>query len=77
MPQIRIEMDLCKGCELCVKACPQGVLALGMEINAKGYFYARVREQMKCIGCRLCAISCPDVAIEMRVHGTMVHYFSY
>ncbi len=77
MPQIRIAPDTCKGCELCVKACPQGVLAMGRQINSKGYFYARVAEQMKCIGCRLCAVSCPDVAIEVRVHGTMIHYFSY
>ncbi len=77
MPQIRIAKDTCKGCELCVKACPQGVLALGHEINAKGYLYAKVAEQMKCIGCRLCCITCPDVAIELHVHGTMIHYFAY
>ncbi len=77
MPQIRIARDTCKGCELCVRACPQGVLAMGRELNAKGYFYARVIEPMKCIGCRLCAISCPDVALEMHVHGTMIHYFAY
>ena len=77
MPQIQIERDRCKGCELCIKACPQQVLAMGNEINAKGYFFAKVTAQKQCIGCRLCAITCPDVAIEMRVHGTMVHYFAY
>ena len=77
MPQIDITPDLCKGCELCVQACPQKILAMGTEINSKGYFYAQVKEQRRCIGCRLCCITCPDVAIEMRVHGTMVHYFSY
>jgi len=77
VPQIRIDRDVCKGCELCVKACPQGILAMGKELNAKGYFFAKVAEQPRCLGCRLCCIACPDVAIEMRVHGTMVHYFSY
>lgn len=77
MPQILIHKDTCKGCELCVQACPQRVLAMGKEINAKGYFFAKVAEQRQCIGCRVCAITCPDVAIEMRVHGTMIHYFAY
>lgn len=77
MSQIVIDPDLCKGCELCVHACPQGILAMGKEINAKGYFFASVVEQKRCIGCRLCCITCPDVAIQMRVSGTMYHYFSY
>lgn len=77
MPQILIDRDLCKGCELCIHACPQKILALGRDINAKGYFFARVAEGMRCIGCRLCCITCPDVAIQMRVSGTMYHYFAY
>ncbi len=68
MSQIVINPDLCKGCELCVHACPQQILGMGKKINAKGYFYAEVEEQKRCIGCRLCCITCPDVAIEM--HST-------
>jgi 2-oxoglutarate ferredoxin oxidoreductase subunit delta len=77
VPRIDIDRDQCKGCELCVKACPQGILGMGKELNAKGYFYARVVERQRCIGCRLCCITCPDVAIGMSVHGTMYHYFAY
>ena len=77
MPQIIITPDDCKGCELCVQACPQKILEMGTNINNKGYFYAEVAEQMRCIGCRLCCITCPDLAIEMKVNGTMYHYFSY
>ncbi len=77
MAQIIIDRDLCKGCELCVNACPQKILAMGKEINAKGYFFATVAEQKRCIGCRLCCITCPDVAIQMHVSGTMYHYFAY
>jgi 2-oxoglutarate ferredoxin oxidoreductase subunit delta len=72
-----IDRDLCKGCELCVNACPQKILAMGREINAKGYFFASVAEPKRCIGCRLCCITCPDMAIAMRVSGTMYHYFAY
>ncbi len=77
MSEIVIEPDRCKGCELCVHACPQKILGMGTRINRKGYFYAEVVEAKRCIGCRLCCIACPDLAIEMRVHGTMYHYFSY
>jgi len=75
--RIVIAPELCKGCELCVHACPQKVLAIGKEMNSKGYFYAQVVRPMHCIGCRLCCITCPDVAIEMQVHGTLYRYFSY
>ena len=77
MPRIVIDRERCKGCELCVKACPQGILGMTRELNAKGYFFATVKEQKRCIGCRICCITCPDVAITMRVNGTMVHYFRY
>jgi 2-oxoglutarate ferredoxin oxidoreductase subunit delta len=74
---IVIERDQCKGCELCVHACPQKILGMGKEINARGYFFASVVEQKRCIGCRLCCITCPDMAITMGVSGTMYHYFAY
>lgn len=77
MSNIVIDRDLCKGCELCVNACPQKILAVGREINTKGYFFAGVAEAKRCIGCRLCCITCPDMAITMRVSGTMYHYFAY
>jgi len=75
--QIVIEKDRCKGCELCVAACPQQILGMTTKLNAKGYFYAEVAEPMRCISCRLCCITCPDMAITMNVHGTMYHYFAY
>ncbi len=77
MPRIEITRDACKGCELCVHACPQSILRMSKEINKKGYFYAQMADQPRCLGCRLCAITCPDVAITIKVHGTMVRYFDY
>jgi len=64
---VTIEKNRCKGCELCVHACPKGVLAMSKDINDKGYFYAQVVAQDKCIACRFCALVCPDVAIEIAV----------
>ena len=77
VPRIEIDRERCKGCELCVSACPQKILAMTKTINSKGYFTAEVAEPMRCIGCRICCVTCPDVAITMDVHGTMVHYYRY
>jgi 2-oxoglutarate ferredoxin oxidoreductase subunit delta len=77
MALVLIEKDRCKGCELCVRACPQEILSMSREINTKGYFYAQVAEQPRCIGCRICAITCPDVAIRIFAHGVQYRFFAY
>ncbi len=66
MPKVIIDQDRCKGCELCVHACPKDVLAMSKDINVKGYFFSQVVNPDDCIGCRNCAITCPDVAIEVQ-----------
>ena len=63
--RVEIDKELCKGCELCISACPKGVLAMSTKINSKGYFYAEAVHPEDCIGCALCATACPDVAIEV------------
>lgn len=65
--RVTIERNRCKGCELCVSACPKKVLAMSKTINDKGYFFSEVVNQPDCIGCKFCALTCPDVAIEIAV----------
>lgn len=77
MPGIRIDKEYCKGCELCVKACPMQIISMSKKINLKGYFYAQLHEPSRCIGCRICAITCPDVAITALTHGTRFILFEY
>jgi 2-oxoglutarate ferredoxin oxidoreductase subunit delta len=55
-----VNTDRCKGCDLCVVACPTNVLILGKEVNAKGYNYAQVQNSDDCIGCANCGYVCPD-----------------
>ena len=66
MNRVTFKTDLCKGCGLCVSACPKGIVALDKSrLNAKGYHPAGVAEQEKCIACAMCATMCPDVVITV------------
>ncbi len=59
-----INIERCKGCEVCLSACPNEVLALSSEVNSKGYHYA-VKVNAECIGCANCAVVCPDAVITV------------
>ena len=77
MPGVRIDKNYCKGCELCVHACPMHILEMSKYINLKSYYYAKLKEPTKCIGCQICAITCPDVAIDVHTHGSQFILFEY
>lgn len=64
--RVTINEDLCKGCGLCMRACPKDIIELSKtKINAKGYRPAEVINMEACIGCTSCARNCPDVAIRI------------
>jgi 2-oxoglutarate ferredoxin oxidoreductase subunit delta len=58
-----IAEERCKGCELCIPACPPRVLRMGGRRNAIG---ARVPELLPgCTGCGACLLVCPDFCFEI------------
>lgn len=66
MATVTFNTDLCKGCGLCVNACPKHLLAIDSKvINKKGYSPAVMTDQEKCIGCAFCATMCPDCIITV------------
>jgi 2-oxoglutarate ferredoxin oxidoreductase subunit delta len=55
----------CKGCGLCVSACPQDVMSLDMSrLTPKGYHPVHLLAD-GCTGCGICAIVCPDAALTV------------
>ena len=61
-----INEDRCKGCALCVDACPKDVLALAeRKVNVHGYSYVEAIKADDCIGCASCGIVCPDGCITV------------
>jgi 2-oxoglutarate ferredoxin oxidoreductase subunit delta len=65
---VHFDIDTCKGCELCIDACPQESLALSAGINKQGYHYA-VLIKDNCTGCVNCALVCPDAVITVYREG--------
>ncbi len=62
----RVEIDIqkCKGCELCTTACKEHALKLSDTINIKGYRYIIANNDV-CTGCINCALVCPDAVITV------------
>lgn len=56
----------CKGCNLCVAACPSGILALDSAQHIV------VSDIARCVFCGVCAVRCPDFVFILErpeVHG--------
>lgn len=62
---ITIDTDRCKGCALCIEACPKHVIGFAeRKVNAAGYPFATIIGE-DCIGCASCGIVCPDGCITV------------
>lgn len=61
--RVVVDTERCKGCGVCVSACPCGVLALSANVNGKGYPYVEMANADACTGCASCGIICPDSCI--------------
>ena len=66
MAKLTFLTDNCKGCGLCVAACPKKILVLSSDkINKKGHHPVEITDQAKCIACAFCATMCPDCIITV------------
>lgn len=65
-PEVIIDTDRCKGCELCIIHCSRKVLGKTKALNKIGYNAAVVVDPDKCTACGFCYIMCPDNAITIK-----------
>jgi 2-oxoglutarate ferredoxin oxidoreductase subunit delta len=66
MPKVTFNEDRCKGCGLCVQACPKKIVALSRsKLNSKGFHPAEITDVGACIACAFCATMCPDAVIRV------------
>ncbi len=57
--QLRVDGEECKGCGLCVEACPPKVIALSEHMNHYGYRTAAYAGA-GCTGCGICFMVCSE-----------------
>lgn len=65
MGVIKIDVERCKSCGLCIGTCPLQLLQFSSFRNSKGYHPAEQKNSKSCTGCALCALMCPDSAIQV------------
>ena len=64
-----IDVEACKGCDLCIDACPRDVLVMTTnEVNTRGYRYPQLLPG--CIACKACAQICPDFVFQVYKYDT-------
>ncbi len=69
---ITVATKRCKGCELCIPACPPKVLSMSLAVNVNGYRYPELRPG--CTVCNACLLVCPDFVLEVYRYETPVEH---
>ena len=59
LPHVVINEEECKGCALCIEACPVNVLFQQSKLNSMGYHPAGYTGE-GCTGCGVCFYACPE-----------------
>ena len=68
---IRVDTKECKGCALCIEACPPRAITLSERLNHYGYRTATYVGS-GCTGCGICFVVCPEpgaITVLRRANG--------
>jgi Pyruvate/2-oxoacid:ferredoxin oxidoreductase delta subunit len=56
---LKVDVDECKGCGLCIEACPPKAIRLSEHLNHYGYRTATYKGS-GCTACGICFMACPE-----------------
>jgi Pyruvate/2-oxoacid:ferredoxin oxidoreductase delta subunit len=56
---IRVDVNECKGCGLCIEACPPKAIGMSEQLNQYAYRTAMYAGS-GCTGCGICFLACPE-----------------
>jgi NAD-dependent dihydropyrimidine dehydrogenase PreA subunit len=56
---LRVNEEECKGCGLCIEACPPKAIAMSDRLNHYGYRTAQYKGE-SCTACGICFLVCPE-----------------
>jgi NAD-dependent dihydropyrimidine dehydrogenase PreA subunit len=59
---VLVDPECCKGCQLCVVACPTKSLRMGGARNRLGHIPVEFLPGTGCTGCGVCFYACPEPA---------------
>ena len=63
---VKIDVEKCKGCNLCIDACPEGLIVMKGSLNKKGVTPCSFEDAEECCkGCMACARICPECGIAI------------
>jgi 2-oxoglutarate ferredoxin oxidoreductase subunit delta len=62
---IHINQKWCKGCYICLEACPKKVFEKSPEVAGKGFNPVVAAHPEQCTHCWQCEMLCPDLAIHV------------
>jgi 2-oxoglutarate ferredoxin oxidoreductase subunit delta len=57
--KVRINVNECKGCGLCIESCPPKCLEFAPQLSSYGVHLARCTGH-DCTGCGICFYCCPE-----------------
>lgn len=63
--KIEISKKFCKGCQICINACPKHVFSKSKIRNNYGTEMPEAARPEDCIACRICEKMCPDGCIDV------------